>query len=208
MSYLLRSNDNAELSLIYGNLISNYLEIKNWKKLSQICEKKIKLELERGDKVELALTYIVFAVTLRALKKYDSSIKYHKLCINLAREIEDNKALATAYNDLGNTYSIAGKTKESEQCFLESIKIKTKTGNETGMMTSYFNLGTLYTRTGQLQKGIELLEKVEDYFATHNKMKEAIQISQYILNIIMEGPKDAKNFVFLEGFQGIKYEDN
>ena len=151
--------------------------------------------------MELALTYSIFAVTLRAFKKYNSSIKYHKLCIDLAKEIEDNNALATAYNDLGNTYSIAGKTKESEECFLESIKIKSKIGNEIGMMNSYINLGTLYIRTGRLQNGIELLEKVEDYFATHYRMKEAIQISQYIINRIMEDSKDVKNFVFLDGFQ-------
>ncbi len=103
---------------------------------------------------------------------------------------------------------MAGKTRESEQCFLESIKLKSKIGNEIGMMNSYLNLGTLYTRTGQLQKGIELLEKVEDYFATHNRMKEAIQISQYILNRITEDPKDIKNFVFLDGFQEVESEDN
>ena len=68
-------------------------------------------------------------------------------------------------------------------------------------MNFYLNLGNLYKSIGQMQKGIELLEKVEDYFATHNRMKEAIQISQYILNKIMEDPKDAKNFVFVDSFQ-------
>lgn len=201
LSYLLRSNDDNELSLIYGNLISSCFKIKNWKKLSQICKKKIKLELERNDKMELAPTYSVFAVTLRTLKKYNSSIEYHKLCINLAREIEDNNLLATANNDLGNTYKIVGNFKEAEQCYLESIKIKTKMGNEIGTMNTYLNLGTLYTRAGQFQKGIELLEKVEDYFATHNRMKEAIQISQYILKEIMKDPNETENFVFLDGFQ-------
>jgi hypothetical protein len=67
-------------------------------------------------------------------------------------------------------------------------------------MNTYLNLGTLYTMTGQLQKGIELLEKVEDYFATHNRMNEAIQVSQYILNEIMTDPKNVRNFVFFDGF--------
>ena len=186
LGYLLRCNDVENISLIYRNLISNYFELKNWNKVDQLCKKKINLDSDRDDKKELVIVYSILAVTLRELKKYNSSIKYHKLCINLAIEIEDNNALATAYNDLGNTFSITEKVKEAEESFLESIKIKNNIGNEVGVMTSYSNLGSLYTRTGRLQQGIELLEKAEEYFATHNRMNDAIRISLHLLDAIFK----------------------
>ncbi|HEX7628413.1 MAG TPA: tetratricopeptide repeat protein [Candidatus Methanoperedens sp.] len=139
LGYLLHCNDVENISLIYRNLISNYFELKNWKKVDQLCIKKIKLDSERDDKKELVIVYSILAVTLRKLKKYNSSIKYHKLCINLAIEIEDNNVLATAYNDLGNTFSIVKNVKEAEECFLESIRIKKNIGNEVGVMASHWS---------------------------------------------------------------------
>jgi len=168
LTYLLRSDNKENISIVYNNLILNYSKIKNWEKVIIICKKKKEIELERGDTRELAITYLTHALALRDLKKYDSAIKYHELSIDLAKQIEDDALLAATYNDLGNTHFFAGNITKSEESHLESIKIKNSVGNELGVMKSYVNLASLYINTNRSQKGIELLERVKDYFATQD----------------------------------------
>ncbi len=131
---------------------------------------------------------------------YDSAIKHYELSIDLAKQIKNEELLAVIYNDLGNTHFVAGNIKKSEESHLESIKIKSNVGNELGVMRSYINLAGLYINTNRLQKGIELLEMAEDYFTTHNMMDNAILISQYILDKVMEDPKGVAELVSFDGF--------
>ena len=168
LTYLLRSDNKENISIVYNDLILNYSKIKNWEKVIIICKKKKEIELERGDIRELSITYLTHALALRDLKKYDSAIKYHELSIDLAKQSEDDALLAATYNDLGNTHFFAGNITKSEESHLESIKIKNSVGNELGVMKSYVNLASLYINTNRSQKGIELLEMVKDYFTTHN----------------------------------------
>lgn len=205
LTYLLSLDDKNNISLTYGDLISNYFKIKNWEKISLLSREKIKLELERNNKIELAYTYNMLAVALRNLENYNFAIKNHKLSINFATESEDNIALATAYNDLGNTYKLTKNIVKSEQCYLESIKIKSKIGNEIGMMNTYVNLGDLYIKTGIFQKGIELLEKAEDFFTIHGRLKEAMKVSQYILDAIIKDVK-IQTFSYLLIFREAEFE--
>ncbi|MHA1887086.1 MAG: tetratricopeptide repeat protein [Promethearchaeota archaeon] len=200
LTYLLRSDNKENISIIYNDLILNYSKIKNWEKVIIICKKKKEIELERGDTRELAITYLTYALALRYLKKYDSAIKHYELSIDLAKHIEDDELLAVIYNDLGITHFVAGNITKSEESHLESIKIKSNVGNELGVMRSYINLAGLYIDTNRLQKGIELLEMAEDYFTTHNMMDNAILISKYILDKVMEDPKGVAELVSFDGF--------
>lgn len=89
-----------------------------------------------------------------------------KMVQNLEESMPDSSALATAYNNLGNTYSDLGDHNKALEYLLKALAIYEKVlpGNLPGLARSYNNVGSTYGNLGNHKKELEYLTKAIEIF--------------------------------------------
>ncbi|WP_342305545.1 tetratricopeptide repeat protein [Methanolobus sp. ZRKC5] len=198
--YLLDLNDKKKLSSTYMELIPKKYQQHNWLDLEKLCNDKINLGRELSEKMDLASTYGFLALALKYTKKYTESVAAHKEAISIAKEINDFELMAMFINDMGTTNLIIGNPKEAEANYLQSIEIKESNGNEVGIIRTYYNLGILYASMGDLQKGLEYLEKADDFYYQRGDFDKADQVFSTIITITYTNPKDIIDSLIIKPF--------
>ena len=89
-----------------------------------------------------------------------------KMVQNLEKSMPDSSALATAYNNLGNTYSDLGDHNKALEYLLKALAIYEKVlpRNLPGLARSYNNVGSTYGNLGNHKKELEYLTKAIEIF--------------------------------------------
>ncbi len=88
-----------------------------------------------------------------ALGEYDLAIKYQKQALQYFKEIGDEFNIAHLLHNIGVTYAERGEYKKSRECFMERFKIF---GEYPHGIAS---IGDSYWREGELEKGLEYIER-------------------------------------------------
>lgn len=86
----------------------------------------------------------------------DSSIKYSKLAIELAKTTENVVLLAKSYNLLAVAYYYSGDLKRSEENLNKSLSHYLKIEYKLGIATCYNGIGVIYYDQGKLYKALQL----------------------------------------------------
>ena len=95
------------------------------------------------------------------------SLEYAKEALNLAKEINDDKAIASALNNIGNTFWIKSVYDSALVYYDKSYKIRKMIGDEKGIAGSLHNKAMVYTELGENDKSLKT------YFASLEHYKIA-----------------------------------
>jgi serine phosphatase RsbU (regulator of sigma subunit) len=119
--------------------------------------------LEDIDKVK-ALDVITEGMMHNDWEKYNTFVRdlvESHLATNLSPELEKRylHSLASAVNNAGIIFNQKGKIPEALNCFLRSLKIQERIGDEEGSATTINNIGTIYNIQGNIEKTLEYVLK-------------------------------------------------
>ncbi len=101
------------------------------------------------------------------------ALGYAREALNLATEINDDKGMAAAYNNLGVAYRNQGALDKSLEYYLKSLKIYTDLKNNEGIATSKNNIATIYSLKKDYQRAMKYLE---ESFAVFNESGDSVRI--------------------------------
>lgn len=101
---------------------------------------------------------------------FSSSLKYGNKAIAMARRLDNKRALALAYNNVGVAYDIYGNYGEASSYYYKSLRIREAIGDSAGLSASYNNIASIFATQGNYKKSIEL-------YTASLKISEAIQDS-------------------------------
>lgn len=109
---------------------------------------------------------------------FSTSLKYGNQAQVLARELNNQKALALAYNNIGVAYDIYGNYSEAVSYYYRSLRIREAIGDTAGLSASYNNIAIAFASQNELEKSIELYNKsLEISRATHDTIGLALSLS-------------------------------
>ncbi|UTW65822.1 tetratricopeptide repeat protein [bacterium SCSIO 12643] len=101
----------------------------------------------------------------------DSSLLFAQKAVQLAQDIDNSKALASAYNTLANSYEASSLYDSSLVYYFKSLELKQADGDTLGIGNTYNNLGIIYDFMGDNEaslhyyfKALEIYEVYTDEF--------------------------------------------
>lgn len=108
-------------------------------------------------------------------KEYEDALKNHKKALNLAIENSNQKAIANAYINIGDTYVKNNKEKLAKENFLEAIKIGDKIKNPLIKAIANSRLGDLKKQLNKKNIAIQYyLEALDNALQTENIYMQGI----------------------------------
>ncbi|MBN1252814.1 MAG: tetratricopeptide repeat protein [Bacteroidales bacterium] len=114
-------------------------------------------------------SYTILGDYYKAIGDYFSALENYKKSVELLTELNDEKAIAKNYIDIGIIKSLQSNYIVSEEYYRKAQIILEKLNDETGLAKLYRNLGNVYYYQGDYpmaieyyQKSLALSEKIDD----------------------------------------------
>lgn len=106
----------------------------------------------------------------RATQSQDpvTAIGYARQAANLAREVNDTKGLAAAYNNLGVAYRTQGALDKALEYYLQALDGYRQIENPEGIAATQNNIGTIYSLKRDFSSAVEYFEQSFEIFKTAN----------------------------------------
>jgi serine phosphatase RsbU (regulator of sigma subunit) len=129
------------------------------------------------DSAALASTCNNLSNNYMFLSKYDESLKYRNLAINIRKNLEDSSGLGDSYNDMGEMFLRRNQPDSAIVYLLKCFQIKRSIGDVEMTALSALNLGLAYIRTGNLAEAEKKLD-------TAYTLSVRIEAKAYMLEIL------------------------
>ena len=85
----------------------------------------------------------------------DSALVYGRKALKVAESINDQQAIASAYNSIASSYEALSDYDNALQFHKKSLDIKTQIKDTKGIANTYNNLGIIYDTKGNYSKALE-----------------------------------------------------
>ena len=119
-----------------------------------------KLAEELRDDARLAKIYYLMGMTVYySIEHPDIGIKFANRCLDIAKNIDDEKLIASAYYVLSSLYFKKGDLPRAIELFLESITLNERLGNVQAVIHSLGLMGVSQSWIGNIDKGRDYLRK-------------------------------------------------
>lgn len=120
------------------------------------------LETAKGDQKVKTLNEL-----FRAHSNSDpvTAIGFAREALSLATEIDDQKGMAAAYNNLGVAYRTQGALDKALEYYLTSLRIYITLDNKEGIATTKNNIGTIYSLEKDYGQAMKYFEEAHELFS-------------------------------------------
>ncbi|MBF0105836.1 MAG: protein kinase [Deltaproteobacteria bacterium] len=181
-----------ERDMVHNNrLIEIYLQKQQYDLAVCYCLDKIGKLKKINSKYALAFFYYSLGMTRfeSASKKnefnvFETCIEHFEQCEILAREIQDYGLLLRVLNALGNIYACWDKNKEAVECYTRSLKLSQKIKDIICAAIIAYNLGRIYSCTGQLKEAyshtVYAINSFKDYIGLESPHAEINLYYSYV----------------------------
>jgi tetratricopeptide (TPR) repeat protein len=102
-----------------------------------------------------------------------TAITYAREALSLATEIDDEKGMAAAYNNLGVAYRNQGALDKALEYYINSMKIYEKLSNKEGIATTKNNIANIYSIKKDYAQAMRNLEESHRLF---NELKDEARL--------------------------------
>ncbi len=131
-----------------------------------------------SDKDELARIYSLSGWLLLEAGKYEEARKSFLAEEDLARDLDNEKAIAEAIHNEGTIMLEMGERDEGIKQIQEALNMREDIDDEEGLASSYNNLALAFSDLGELDKALEFLNKsLEIYKERDYKREEALVLT-------------------------------
>jgi adenylate cyclase len=89
---------------------------------------------------------------------YENAKEYFTRSLNLARELDDERGVASALNNLGLIHKETSDFKKAFEFYMLSLEITEKLGDKRDVAATHNNIGQIYALQGLFHKAIESFE--------------------------------------------------
>lgn len=96
------------------------------------------------------------------------AIEYASLALELAKEIDDKKGMAAAYNNLGVSYRNQGALDKALEYYMNSLALYEAIQNKEGIATAKNNIGNIYSFKKDYEQATKYLEESNQSFVELN----------------------------------------
>ncbi|TCS93482.1 tetratricopeptide repeat protein [Hazenella coriacea] len=147
---------------LYQLLVSKVIYLKN---LNRIEEALVALDELYKQKCDIETTSVLLnmadlqAELLNRTERYEEATTYALEGIELARIESNYDRLFDLWTVLGTSYMNLKQWKKAERCFLEALKLKDKIKRESLPVTTYKQIGELYSILDKTEKTLDNLKK-------------------------------------------------
>lgn len=130
--------------------------------------------LEIAEKIEnirlMGMIYSDMGIVSLRKENFDLAVEWFEKSLKLDLEMGQKERAANTYINLGAVYIKQYKNEDASKVLKKSISIWEEIGMEHKASTAYHSLGVLHINSGNLEKGIEFLEKAKACLS-HDKDK-------------------------------------
>lgn len=147
---------------LYYLMVSKVIYLKS---MNRIEEALLSLEELYQHKCDIETTSVLLNMAdlqtelLNRTERYEEATKYALEGIELARIESNFDRLFDLWTVLGTSYMNLKKWKKAEKCFLEALKLKNKINKEYLPITTYKQIGKLYSILDKTELAIDNLKK-------------------------------------------------
>ncbi|XP_066023229.1 tetratricopeptide repeat protein 28-like [Pocillopora verrucosa] len=99
--------------------------------------------------------YASLGCTNHNVGQFNTAIKYHQHCQEIAKEVGDKAGEGRSYANLGNAYHSLGEFKTAIKYHQRDLEIAKEVGDKAGEGRSYANLGNAYHSLGEFKTAIK-----------------------------------------------------
>lgn len=89
------------------------------------------------------------------VSKYDSALSSGNSALQLGKQLNFQKGIASAYSRIGNVYYNQGNYGKAIENYFASLKIREAIGEKQGIANSYNNIGLIYYSQANYSKALE-----------------------------------------------------
>lgn len=108
------------------------------------------------------------------------SREYAQLALNEALQLNDNKGVGDAYNNMGNVFGYEGNYEEAIGQFLKSFLYRQKIADSAGMANCLSNIGVMYRKMDDFDKAFEYYQKA---LALKERLGNKLEVLNTLNNI-------------------------
>ena len=178
--YFEQAKDTVQLAMSYSLISNAFHDFGNYEKGKEYAFKGIKIaEKLKNIRTQWYLLNVL-GINYDDNKEYDKALATHLKALNFTKD--NNRLLASTYNNLGNTYKKKGMLTEAENYFQKSFEIEKTIQNNYRLSSVYGNLGDLALK----RKNYAVSKKYLDsclYYAekagSPEKLKDAYEYNSY-----------------------------
>lgn len=106
----------------------------------------------------------------------DEALKYFEECVDLNSKIEDESQVASTastLNNIGLIYKKKGNYNKAIDYYLQSLNIREKVNDTSGVISSLNNISTIYLDMGEDEKAIEVINRCLKIVDIHQDTRSA-----------------------------------
>ncbi len=91
----------------------------------------------------------------KLIGNYTTAFQYANKGLQVARQLNFQKGIASSFNKLGNIYQAQGSYDKALENYYIALKISEEIGDKTRIANAYNNIGTIYYSQGRYDKALE-----------------------------------------------------
>ena len=124
------------------------------------------LDLAKQDNLDTndAYVYAYMGTLYNKLGKYNKSIRYHEMSLNIFLKYNQRRRIAAVLHNMGDTLKNQGKVIEGMDCFKRSLTIKEEFEDYNQLASSYNQIASTYNSMGDYSLSIENARRSLGYF--------------------------------------------
>ncbi len=201
--YFELAKDTAQLANAYSGLSSAFHDFGDYKKGKEYALKGLKIVENQKDIPAVKRRLLnALAINYDENKEYDKAIETHLKALKF--ETDNDRSLASTYNNLGNTYKKKGNLLEAEKYFQKSFELSKKIQNDYHFATIYGNLGDLAIKQKKYQNAEKYLDSGR-YYSQKSKSPEKLKDAYEYSSDLYEKTGDYKKSLhYLRQFLHLK----
>lgn len=193
LELIFRSDQSDTLRLKAGNEIATtYVQNGKYQEGYSYCNeiipwcdslieiKKLNLKESILFKKVAAASRINLGTILARTGNFQLSIEACDEAIQISKEIEHHKSLASAYNVKATAYAYQGRLEEGLEFFLLALDVREKAGDKAAASASNKNIGNIYSMLGRFDEAVEYYTKSLEYT---EKVNDEIGSAKTYLNL-------------------------
>lgn len=168
-----KTKDQAGLASSYSGLGRVYYSQNNYKEALKNYFAALKIEQTIGHKKGIAAAFNNIGIVYSRQGNFDEALKNYFSSLKLYEEIGYKTGVAFSYNNIGNVYDSEADLekdyiqkvkilKKALENYFLSLKIKEELGNNSGIASSYNNIGNIYFKLKNYKDADVYLIKARD----------------------------------------------